>query len=167
MGSLILAATGWAETQTRLAIMEQRWAYTADAWPCGAEPLVLPVVPLLSVDSAFYTDANGDRVDLDLAGGDFVVDTLGFPGHIRPAYGTYWPAARYEPASVRVDFTAGFASSESPAGADGVPEEVRQAVLMLVEHLYSLRGAAIAGTIVTELPIGPAHLLDRWRQYDR
>ena len=167
ISALILAAADAAEAETKLAICEQDFEMRAAGFPCGDEPIALPVPPLLWVNSIAYTDTNGDPQTLDVAGADFITSpgSEREPGSIRPKWGDYWPVALYAQDSVIINFTAGFPSSASPAGADGVPAAIKQAVLLLVGHLYENREAVNIGNIGTEVPMGFKALLDGFRAY--
>src|SRR5688572_20333616 len=55
--SFALAARRWCEEFTRLALINQTWDLTLDAWP---KRIVLPRPPVSSVTSVTYVDGNGD-----------------------------------------------------------------------------------------------------------
>jgi uncharacterized phiE125 gp8 family phage protein len=67
--------------------------------------IVLPRAPLQAVASITYVDADGATRTLDPA--DYHVDAESEPARITPAYGTSWPAARFQTGAVAVTFRAG------------------------------------------------------------
>lgn len=140
---LISAATAQVQHITQRALVTQTWRLTLDAFPCGA--IKVPMPPLKAITAFTYIDANG--VEQTLTG--YQVDNSGLIGRILPAYGTSWPAARCQPQSLKIDFTAGY---------DVVPDDVVAALLLIVGHLDQNREAVTAGPAI-ELPLGVEALL--------
>jgi uncharacterized phiE125 gp8 family phage protein len=115
------------------ALITQAWKLRIDEFPrCWPWAIELPFPPLQSVASIKYLDGNG--VEQTFASADYVVEASQFIGRIILGYGKSWPTPRCELGAVRIDFTAGF----GPAGSD-VPAPIRQAMLMLIAHLYETR----------------------------
>jgi uncharacterized phiE125 gp8 family phage protein len=114
---------------------------------------------LTSVTSVAYIDANGNPQTLPTT--SYVVD----PHHADYArllpYGIdaltgrqtlpiYWPPTRYIPNAATVTYVTGLANR---AGAGGVPEDIRLAMLQVVAMLYENReSAAKASDVVQRLP---------------
>ena len=132
----IIAARQHAEDVTHRALINQTWVLSLENFPWfpGQMPaqgfrqysvLPLPRPKLSSVTSLKYLDTAG--VDTTLAGSAYIVDTTNEPGIIVPAYGTVWPVARWQPASVRVTYVAGYG-----ALATAVPEKIKFAIRWLV-----------------------------------
>jgi len=140
---LISAATSQVQHITYRALVTQSWRLTLDAFPCGV--IKVPLPPLKAVTAFTYTDING--VEQPLAG--YQVDNTGLIGRISPAYGTSWPAARCQPQSLKIDFTAGY---------DVVPDDIVAALLLIVGHLDQNREAVTVGQAI-ELPLGVDALL--------
>ncbi len=127
---LIKTARVYCENYTRRALAEQTMETYKDRFS-GADPIMLPCPPLLSVVEIGYTDSTGQETIL--SNSDYLVDTASEPGQVMPAYGTAWPVYIPHPAtSVRIRFVAGFAV---------LPEPIRQALLLLVGHWYENREA--------------------------
>ncbi len=144
--ALITAAREQVENDTRRALVTQTWDYVLDAFPSGSE-IVLPLPPLQSVTSITYRDKDGNSSTFDAS--NYVVDTAGMFGRVVLKSGVTWPSVTLYPAgAVTVRFVAGYGD----AGA--VPQSLKQAILLLVGHLYENREAAIMGTIVRDLPLG-------------
>ena len=127
---LIKTARVYCENHTRRALAEQTLETYQDRFT-GADPILLPYPPLLSVVEIGYTDSTGQETIL--TDSDYVVDTDCEPGRVMPAYGTIWPVfAPYPAMCVRIRFVAGFAV---------LPEPIRQALILLVGHWYENREA--------------------------
>lgn len=151
--NLIKAARRWCEDFAGLSFVNTTWDYSLPDFPGGDGVIVLPRPPLVSVTHIQYVDANGTTQAL-AASTDYTVNTYSEPGEIWPAYGTAWPGVRDVPGALVVRFIAGFGS----AAAD-VPENARQAVLLMIGHFYENREAVLAGTISKEIEFGVKSLL--------
>lgn len=90
--------------------------------------IIVPLSPLISVDSIKYIDPAG--VQQTMSSGDYKVDTLSEPARIIPAFGKTWPTTRQEINAVEVTFTAGFGA------ASAVPAGIRAAIIMYVKAHY-------------------------------
>lgn len=150
----IKAAREHAEAFTKRAIMLQTLRFTRDSFPAGE--LVLPRPPLVAVSQIRYLDPTTGAMTV-LAGSEYSIDASVAPGRVRPAYGKSWPTTREFYGAVEVTYTAGFAD------VDEVPEDLKQAVLMLVSHLYENREPEISGTIVSQWQLGAERMLERYR----
>ena len=151
--SLIVAAREQAEHETGRAFVTQTWRLTLDRFPAGA--IVLPRAPLASVSSIAYVDADGDMQTLDAGAYQVITDRL--LGEVVPVYGGQWPATRCTENAVTVEFVAGYGN------AAGVPQAIKQWILLAVGGWYGQREAIAAGQ-VAELPRAYWHaLLDKYR----
>lgn len=133
---LIAAATDYAETFTRRALITQTWDAVMDYFPDG-DAFRLAFPPLQSVTSITYTDANGDSQTFSST--KYIVDTKSKPARIALAYQQEWPTTREIANAVTVRFVAGY-------GADfaDVPEGIRLAMMMMIGHWYENREAVVA-----------------------
>src|ERR1043166_7768030 len=77
--ALIAAARVHVETQTRRALITQRWRLTRDAWPRTYWAVLLPV-PVLALDAVRIYRWEGTTQALDLA--EFVLDNSGAPARL-------------------------------------------------------------------------------------
>ncbi|MFV3291283.1 head-tail connector protein [Pseudomonas sp. NY11955] len=143
---IVRAATAWAERITQRALCQQRWRLHLDGFPCGA--VLIPRPPLQSVEAVNYTDSLGSVQTLDAL--SYIVNPFEILGRVSLAQGESWPATRKQAMSVKIDFTAGYAT---------VPEDIVSAILLLVGHLDQNREQVVTGTIATELPMGVDSLL--------
>lgn len=175
IAALIVAARELAETRQRRALVTQTWDLTLDRWPYGGGyydrairqmgpgsplwlpntgqlPIELPRPPLQSVTSIAYVDPEGNSQTLDPSA--YVVST-GTPGRIAPAYGLTWPSIRNQIDAVTIRYVAGYGA------ASAVPKATKQAILLLVGHLYENREAVAVnvGANILELPMGVEALL--------
>ena len=82
------------------------------------------------------------------------VDAISAPARIALGYGQYWPDTQDVVNSVVVRFTAGYGD----AAAD-VPENLRQAILIMTAELYEQRQQSVAQTL-QQVPFTVRALLD-------
>jgi len=111
----------------------------------------LPEGPLKSVTSIIYFDPAGAEQTLDAAVYEPRRD--GLEPSISLKSGQAWP--RIKPGS-RITLTAVYGGS--------APDSVRHAMLMLIDHWYLNRSAAVTGTIATTIPAGVDALLSNNRR---
>lgn len=127
---LIAAAREVAEKHCERSFIATVWRYYLDYFPCVIR---LPM-RAASVESVQYLSVqDGSLLTLDPA--EYQVSEADKPTEIRPAYQRYWPQERCVPEAVRVNFTAGFGTS-----AASVPQGVKQAILITIQHWYEHRG---------------------------
>lgn len=153
ISSLIAAARRWCEGYQNRAYVTQTWDLVLDAWPAAPEPdrIRIPLPPLQSVASVKYTDKDGVQTTMPAA--DYLVDLASQPGRLVLAYGKSWPTATLRPAAaIEIRFTAGYGA------AAAVPETAKQAIKLLVGHLYEHREAASVDEI-REVPFAVKALL--------
>jgi uncharacterized phiE125 gp8 family phage protein len=100
-----------AEAATRRAFMTQTWRKSLDAFPeCEGAIELLPA-PVSAVTSVTYVDTAGATITM-VEDTDYQVDLESEPARVLPAYGKYWPTARWDTANaVQVTFTAGVADA--------------------------------------------------------
>lgn len=149
IGTLITAARQYVETFLNRALITQTWEWRLDGFSLWT--LIVPMAPLISVTSIQYID--GEGTTQTLATTEYTVDAKSEPARIAPAYGKYWPATRYEMNAVTITFTAGYGA------ASAVPFQIKQAILLVIGHLYERREETITGTIIAEIPLGVQALL--------
>jgi len=136
--ALITVARQLTENATSRSLISQTRSLVLDGFP----PCIhLPHGPVQSVTSIIYIDSAG--ASQTLPGALYQTDLTSVIPRIVVAPGQSWPTVqtqRLNPVTVR--YVAGFGS----AGAD-VPSPLRQAMLLLISHLYDQR----AQTSVVEL----------------
>lgn len=143
LASLILGATTYAEGFTRRVLVKRTFRLTLDdGFPRWS--IVVPRVPLVSVESLKHLDGDGVEQTIAVPGYRVLVDRE--PGIIVPAFGTSWPGTRATEGAVSVEFTAGYAS------AAAVPAEIRRGILMLAGHWFENPEDVVVGTIAAKVP---------------
>ncbi len=146
----LLAAREHVETETHRALITQTWDLTLDEWP---EQIVLPRPPVQSVTAITYLDSAGTLQTLNpsqyrllkLATGEWAVCR---------AYGVVWPAVQSIEACITVRFVCGYGSAPG-----SIPEALRQAILLLVEHWHKNRSAVSEKGTEREIPLGVERLI--------
>lgn len=145
---LITAARQYVEEYTGRQLITATWKETRWRFPCWEWIADRP--DLISVSSVVYTASDGTSTTMPST--DYTVSTNQHRGIVTPAYGTSWPAARYQIDSVALTYTSGYGST--PAS---VPQAIRQAMLLLIGHWYENREAT--GSISKELEFSVGALL--------
>jgi uncharacterized phiE125 gp8 family phage protein len=147
--ALIKAARKYVEVHTGLALMTQTLKLTRDYFPTWEEDYTfrlprppLQIVPTTLTDPTVkYYNSLGVLTTVDAA--TYVVDAQSHPARISLAFGEAWPTDALERiAGVEVNYVAGYASAAL------VPETIKQAMLLLIGNWFSIREAAIVGTII-------------------
>jgi uncharacterized phiE125 gp8 family phage protein len=140
--TLIEAATGWAEEYTGRAFSSSTWVKVLPEFPSEDE-IILERAPLISVTSVVYRDE--DNAAQTMAAADYQVDTRSEPGKIVLAKDTDWPDTYERIDAVAVTFTAGYST---------VPAGVKQAILLMVGHMYAHREEVTVGVTSQSLAGG-------------
>ena len=143
----IVAARQYAEGMTRRAFVAQTWDFTLDRFPARIR---LPIQPVSSVSYVQYVDTAGATQTFtygtspDTAKYDVFTD--GPRTTIVPKYNLTWPATREHPNVITVRFVAGYTTC---------PEDLKQALKLMVGHQYENREAVVLGfTLIETLPLG-------------
>lgn len=144
----IRSAGAYAETYCGRAFGPQTWEVVLDGFP--ATDIDLPVGPVASVTSITYLDPAGVSTPL-LASGAWELEEFSDPGTIR-RLGS-WPVTCTSRSAVLVRYVAGL----------GWPEEVRDAVLLMVGQRINQREATTADPM-HEIPFGARAFLDLHRR---
>jgi uncharacterized phiE125 gp8 family phage protein len=85
---------------------------------------------------------------------DYFVDTKSNPGRGVLAYGKTWPTTTLRPANgIVIEFDAGYGDL-----ASDVPKRVKQAMLLIIGHLYERREQSTEKAL-SEIPFGVKALL--------
>jgi uncharacterized phiE125 gp8 family phage protein len=129
IAGLVKAARLTVEGASRRVLVEQRWRVALDRWPQG-RVVLLPLSPLISVESIKVFDANGAAASV--AAGAIDSDRFSDPPRIAV------PDAP-EPGRTRngilIEVLAGYGGA-----AEAVPEGLRLAIKILVAHWFENRG---------------------------
>lgn len=129
-----------------LALITQTWALSLGGFE--ADPIVIPLWPVQSVETIEYLDSEGETQTIDPAA--CRIDLAASPVEIHPGWGASWPAVRCGPGAVTVTFKAGF--GDAPAD---IPGTLGRAVRLLVGHYFNNREGA-------EMPPAIDNLISRY-----
>jgi uncharacterized phiE125 gp8 family phage protein len=161
LAGFIFAAREFVEGDIHHKLVTQTLDLTIDDdWPhaCtsrGYLPRIhFPVKPIASVTSISYVDTNGATQTLAL--NQYTVRTDVPAPYIEPAYGVSWPAVRCQGAAITVRFVAGWA-------AESVPNQILQAIRLLIAHADSNREAVSSSGTFTTIPLGVEAFLSPYR----
>lgn len=147
----IKAARRYCEQFQNRAYLEQTWDLWLEDWPSG-DYIVLPRPPLVSVSYVYYYGTGGTANTM--TAGNYYVDTDHEPGRVALEYGETWPSETLRPGhGVNVRFVAGYGSMPSY-----VPTEVKQAIKLLVGHMYERREASDIKEVMA-IPMGVDSML--------
>jgi uncharacterized phiE125 gp8 family phage protein len=154
---MIEAATNYAQRFTGRQFVSATYDIGCDGFPYSGCPWYLPRPPLVSVTSITYTDPQGDSQTLSSS--VYTVDVSTLYGRLYEADNQFWPGTKDIRNSVVVRFVAGYGA------ASAVPDGIKHAVLMLVEHWYFNRGATSSSGNQQPVPMGVESLLWNERVY--
>lgn len=145
------------QTVLRRALVTQTWDLYVPAFP-GSDELALPKPPLQSVSSVKYTPDGDSQATFNSS--NYSTNLYAEPGYVKLNDGTSWPGDVLEEVNgVQVTFVAGYGAAED------VPQPIKQAMLLLIGHLYENREQVVIaqGYNTIELPLGVAWLLQDYR----
>lgn len=147
---LVAAATEWTERHTGRSLAEHTWTLILDKF---GDAIRLPMPPATGINSVTFIDADGDTQTL-ASTAYRLYGAGGFDPFVRPAWSTCWPfTADGEPDAVTIEYEAGAAC----------PTPVKQAILLLVSHLFENREASTEAAL-KDIPFGVDALLKDYRQ---
>lgn len=187
---LIQAAREQAENFTSRALLQQTFTMYLDSFPgyegyglpsssyfassplASINPLIgillsrggeilIPRAPVTAIDSIKYIDTTGALQTLDPNLYQVDPQTDSDPVRILPAYGKTWPATRYQPNAVTIQFEAGYAD------AAHVPGLIKLAIKQILADWNENREAVVvdARVAVQELPNAAKQLLWDYRLF--
>jgi len=113
------------------ALITQTWELVLDKFPVNEMRIPLP--PLQSVTSVKYDPPSGG--EQTVLSSNYIVDAVSSPGWIVPVTGFAWPATMDTINAVRVRFVSGYGDE-----ASDLPDPIKQAMLLMLGHLYDNRG---------------------------
>lgn len=165
---LIEVATEYTENYLSSALMEQTFKFYYDSFPAYnggtcEQAIVIPLPPLISITSIEYYDSS--NVLQTWSASEYVADVDNFPALVYPDYGYNYPSTRFFAKSVIITAVCGYENSgASPIDlADNVPTNIKQAILLLIGHLYENREMTVPMITIKEIPMGYAQLLVAYR----
>jgi uncharacterized phiE125 gp8 family phage protein len=149
--SFLRAAMAAIEGRTGKALIARAFLLTLEDWS-SAEGQRLPLAPLQSVTEVALVDAHGISTVVEAA--SYRVQKDVFVPKVRPI-ATCLPGVSSN-GSIEIRFEAGYGAS-----FDAVPDDLKQAVLMLAAHYYEYRN----DTALSQgcMPFGVTSLIARYR----
>lgn len=159
---LIGAATahldGWTGILGR-CLCEQTWRQDYDDF---RSCLRLPLFPVVSITSLKYTDTNGAEQPIASENYTLKNDDLGAYVEFTSSYS--FPSLNTESAPVRVAYLAGYADIAGTPKTSSVPDDIKNAIALLVRHWFDNPGAVVVGVTAQQLPQGVDALLAKYRR---
>lgn len=153
--SMITTARRYCEGFQNRAYITQVWEMWLDSWP-DDDKIEIDLPPLQSVISVKYYGT--DDTEYTLAATEYMVDTVSFKGRVILRYGKTWPTITLRPANaIVIRFQAGYGDA-----ATNVPAEAKQAMLLIIGHLYANREETVEKAL-SSIPLGAKDLLSMSR----
>lgn len=139
---------------TGKSLVTETWALSVRCFDAYGR-IYLPITPVQSVASITYYDVDDVAQSLDVA--DFYLYGSEDWAYIEKKDGVL-PALRTRLDAITVTFVTGFGAAED------VPENIRQAIRLMVGHWYANRESVVVGAIAAEVPMGAELLLGASRK---
>lgn len=141
------AAYTWAEQYCGIAILD---AEKVDYLDDFEDEIYLNYNPVQSITSIKYDDADG----VQQTQSDYYLDDRAQEAYIKPIYNGTWPLTNNDYENVIITYQAGYAT---------IPDQINQAVLLIVGSLYEQRENHITGTTIQKVPVAAEYLLAPYR----
>jgi uncharacterized phiE125 gp8 family phage protein len=151
ISTLIIAGRRRVETRTGLRLINQGWSQFMDCWPPGGI-VELRLNPVSAISDVILYGDDDTPSAIDPA--HYFLDATSNPPRLvfRQGRNPANPGRRAKGIEIRV--TAGFGTA-----ASAVPQELRQAVLLLVADQFAHRG----DESVRPMPAAVLELINAWR----
>ncbi len=137
----LFAAINWAEGYTCRSIFSRTHTWVLKEFPIwDNQEIRLPRGKTQSVQNIQYVNGGSTTTitgpTSDTPGTSYQEDLTGDNGGVvMPPQGNNWPSIDYDvPAPVKINFTAGWLSSE-------VPDQVIHSILFAIDDMFEMRGA--------------------------
>jgi len=151
LSAYITVAREYCENYQNRALITQTIEYTLDRYPKSVEDIPRP--PLQSVSSIKYYDEN--QTENTFASEKYMVDNSSFVGRIALLKNFTYPTTTLRTVNgVVIRYVAGYGNN-----ASDVPATVKQAIKLIVGHLYEHRENTVERAL-EEIPMGVKSLLD-------
>lgn len=135
----VAAATEYVERRTNRSLINATWTEFFSGFPAGEdEVLRLTKAPLVSVSTIKYYDS--DDVQQTWHTDDYDVHSPRYlAGRVTVTPGYTWPNVRTDrPYPIQIEYLAGYG-----AAAVDIPQEILEAVYLVLDDFYRFRGASI------------------------
>lgn len=150
--TLITIARQIVEGQTWRPLISQTWALQFDAFELNLFISNINKAPIISIDSVTYYDVNNALQTLSPS--LYETDIYGNPARFRLKS---IPNVYDRMGALIVNFVCGYTN------AAAVPQAIKQAMLLIIGHLYENRQDVVTGTQVNEIPMASRYLLEPYR----
>jgi uncharacterized phiE125 gp8 family phage protein len=150
--TLITIARQIVEGQTWRPLISQTWALQFDAFELNLFISNINKAPIISIDSVTYYDVNNALQTLSPS--LYETDIYGNPARFRLKS---IPSVYDRMGALIVNFVCGYTN------AAAVPQAIKQAMLLIIGHLYENRQDVVTGTQVNEIPMASRYLLEPYR----
>ena len=151
ISTLINSACSTVEQFYGIALIQQSWSVFHDTWP-EQGVFNLPLAPIMSIaDLLIYGE---DDVAATIDHAHYYLDVAARPCRLVLRNGRTGPTPGRRANGIEIKLVAGFG-----AAASAVPNQVKQALLIIIADWYASRGDVDAGT----LPLSARSLLAPYR----
>jgi uncharacterized phiE125 gp8 family phage protein len=150
--TLITIARQIVEGQTWRPLISQSWALQFDKSELNLFISNINKAPIISIDTVSYYDT--DNVLQTLSPTLYETDIYGNPARFRLKS---IPMVYDRMGALIVNFVCGYTN------AAAVPQAIKQAMLLIIGHLYENRQDVVTGTQVNEIPMASRYLLEPYR----
>lgn len=150
----VRSATEWIEETCAVSLLSQKFRMEFDAYHLSnfGDAIILPRSPATAIDAFVYFGTDNVQHTFDAASYALLSST-----RVALNLGYTWPTSLRTYASIRVDYTAGFATSpdeRTVGGLDKMPACAKQSVLTLTVHWFQNPAALLKGSISKEIELG-------------
>ncbi len=161
LGGLRDAAIEYAEAVTNRKLITQEWKVYYNDWP-DEDYFEIPYPPLQSVASTGVVYTNSTNNSTTYGSTKWATDIVSEPGRLVREYEEdNWPstATLHNNNPIEISFTCGYTTKSN------VPQSIRQAMLLIIGHLYENREETAMGDVLTRVPMAARSLLAPYRVY--
>ena len=154
--NLIFAATHDIEHYLNCNLMEASCTQWCDTWEDTLELYHSPIMNTrrLSVTTIrYYKDDTLTTWDAS----NYIVDNVSSPTRIGLANNKTYPTIDERIGAIQINYTSGFSEVSQ------VPQDIKQAILILVGQWYENRQEAVVGRSVGVIPLTARYILDKYR----
>ncbi len=153
--ALIVAARRYVEKVTRRQLVTATYKLYLETL---SGVIRLPRPPLQSVTTVNYVDLAG--ATQTASSDDYTVNKYPVVGTVGPDYTKSWPTVRGHTNDVTITYKAGYGD----AGTD-VPDDLKQAMKLLIGHWFEHREAVVVGVTAREVPTAAVSLIWPYRVF--
>jgi uncharacterized phiE125 gp8 family phage protein len=151
----ISAARRAAESYLRFQIITATWKLWLDEFP--SDEILINKNPVTDITHVKYYDS--DNALQTWSSSLYETDLVSKPARLQPISTESYPDVYDRLKAIEIQFVAGYADAAS------VPEDILNAMYLLIGHMYANRQDVITGTQVRELLKGSHYLMDFHRSY--